>query len=159
MEKRTGPASDTCCILGNNSADSKTGKMEQAPGCSDGMIRRLQEAGFSIGHRSSRIKNLCRTWEDLCGDIIACENEEFPEDEPLLLCVMRNGTRIGPPVDLQSIQQHARQQLERIPEGCFHGREHYIVSFSQRLQALLTVVRRRIHEGTTDGARDSRKSA
>jgi nicotinate phosphoribosyltransferase len=93
------------------------------------------------------------------GDIIACENEEFPEEEPLLLCVMRNGTRIGPPVDLQSIQQHARQQLERIPEGCFHGREHYIVSFSQRLQALLTVVRRRIHEGTTDGTRDSRKSA
>jgi nicotinate phosphoribosyltransferase len=93
------------------------------------------------------------------GDIIACENEEFADDEPLLRCVMRNGVWIGPAPDLQSIQRHAREQLERLPEACFHGHEHYIVSFSQHLQALLTVVRRRIRHGTADWTPDSRKSA
>jgi nicotinate phosphoribosyltransferase len=78
------------------------------------------------------------------GDTVACENEGFPGDEPLLSCVMQNGKRICPDPDLASIQQYAHQQLERIPERCFLGRERYNVNFSQRLQDLLMVVRGRI---------------
>jgi nicotinate phosphoribosyltransferase len=78
------------------------------------------------------------------GDTVACETEGFPGDEPLLSCVMQNGKRVCPNPDLPSIQQYARQQLDRIPEGCFLGRERYNVNFSQRLQDLLMVVRGRI---------------
>jgi nicotinate phosphoribosyltransferase len=80
------------------------------------------------------------------GDIIACSDEEFPKDEPLLGCVMRDGTRTVPNPNLQSIQQHARQELEKIPVGCHRLKEpeSYIVSFSQRLEVLLADVRRRI---------------
>ncbi len=80
------------------------------------------------------------------GDTVACESESFPGAEPLLGCVMRDGTRVVPSPDLPSIQRHARQQLERIPERCFDGRERYNVNFSQRLQDLLTVVRRRMKQ-------------
>ena len=80
------------------------------------------------------------------GDIIACAGEEFPKDEPLLGCVMRDGTRTVPNPNLQSIQQHARQELQKIPVGCRRLKEpeSYIVSVSQRLEVLLADVRRRI---------------
>jgi nicotinate phosphoribosyltransferase len=80
------------------------------------------------------------------GDTVACETEAFPGSEPLLGCVMRSGTRVCPSPHLPSMQRHALQQLERLPEGCFDGRERYAVKFSQRLQDLLTVVRRRIKQ-------------
>ena len=78
------------------------------------------------------------------GDTVACETEAFPGDDALLSCVMRNGSRVCPGPELPSIQRYARQQLERMPEECFHGREQYAVNFSQRLRDLLTVVRRRV---------------
>lgn len=93
------------------------------------------------------------------GDIIACDDEQFPYDEPLLHCVMRHGRRIGSSPDLHSIQQHARQRIEKIPEGCRRLRqpEAYIVAFSQRLRNLLADVRRRIgpqREGSSKESRD-----
>src|SRR6266550_2106040 len=50
------------------------------------------------------------------GDIIACADEQFPYDEPLLRCVMQHGRGKYPSTELQSIQQYARQQIEKIPE-------------------------------------------
>jgi nicotinate phosphoribosyltransferase len=88
------------------------------------------------------------------GDTVACETEGFPGDEPLLSCVMQKGKRIGPTPDLPAIQRYARQQLERLPERCFEGRERYNVNFSQRLEDLLVVVRRRIKR-QSDGKRGS----
>jgi len=95
------------------------------------------------------------------GDIIACADEEFPKDEPLLGCVMRDGTRIAPNPNLQSIQQHACQELEKIPVGCRRLKEpeSYIVSFSQRLEALLADVRRRIKPQRHDSSPASRDVA
>jgi nicotinate phosphoribosyltransferase len=89
-------------------------------------------------------------------DVIACENEEFDDGKPLLHCVMRRGVRVEPSPDIQSVQQHAAEELKSIPEKCFQARECYPVSFSQRLRALLTAVRQHIHEGA---ARKSQKVA
>jgi nicotinate phosphoribosyltransferase len=93
------------------------------------------------------------------GDIIACADEQFPYDEPLLRCVMRNGRRISSSPELQSIQQYARQQIDRIPEGSrrLNQPEPYIVSFSQRLEALLADVRRRIGPQRENSSKRSRE--
>ena len=95
------------------------------------------------------------------GDLIACADEQFPYDEPLLRCVMRNGHRISSSPELQSIQQYARQQIEKIPEGCRRLRqpEAYIVGFSQRLESLLRDVRRRIKSQPDDTSAGSRSVA
>lgn len=95
------------------------------------------------------------------GDIIACADEQFPYDEPLLRCVMQHGRRKYPSTELQSIQQYARQQIEKIPEGCRRLKqpESYIVSFSQRLESLLTDARRRIKPQSDDASAGSRSVA
>lgn len=80
------------------------------------------------------------------GDVIACADEQFPRDEPLLRCVMRNGLRIDSAPDIHSIQQYAREQIGKLPEGCRRLRryEPYVVTFSQRLESLLRDVRGKI---------------
>jgi len=88
------------------------------------------------------------------GDTVACETEVFPGHEPLLSCVMQRGKLVCPAPDLSAIQRYARLQLERLPEGCFLGRERYNVNFSQRLEDLLTVLRRRIKH-QSEGKRGS----
>jgi len=88
------------------------------------------------------------------GDTVACETEAFPGDEPLLSCVMQRGKRICPTPDLPATQRYACQQLEQLPEGCFEGRERYNVNFSQRLEDLLMLVRRRIKQ-QSEGKRGS----
>lgn len=92
------------------------------------------------------------------GDIIACTDEQFPYDEPLLHCIMRNGQRINPSPEIRSIQQYARQQMEKIPEGCrrLTQPEPYVVTFSQRLQGLLADVRRRMGPQREDAIERSR---
>lgn len=86
-------------------------------------------------------------------DLIACENEHFPEAEPLLHCAMREGTRTNWHADLRAIQQRALTELEKIPAGCSRLRdpERYTVKFSERLQALLKLVRRSVKHGPDQG--------
>ncbi|SRR5579872_4719149 len=86
-------------------------------------------------------------------DIIACENEHFRGAEPLLRCAMREGTRTNSPADLRAIQQHAVAELEKIPAGYSRLRdpERYPVKFSERLQALLKLVRRAVKHGSDEG--------
>jgi nicotinate phosphoribosyltransferase len=80
------------------------------------------------------------------GDIIACVDEQFAHDEPLLQCVMRGGRRLNPGLELHSIQERAQQQIGKLPETCRRLRspEPYVVTFSQRLENLLREVRGKI---------------
>jgi nicotinate phosphoribosyltransferase len=80
------------------------------------------------------------------GDIIACADEQFPRDEPLLHCVMQQGRRLNPSPELGLIQQHARQQIQKLPETCRRLRqpEPYVITVSQRLENLLRDVRSKI---------------
>jgi len=80
------------------------------------------------------------------GDIIACADEQYPHDEPLLHCVMRDGRRLNPGLELHSIQEQTRQQIRKLPETCRRLRhpEPYVVTFSQRLENLLREVRGKI---------------
>jgi nicotinate phosphoribosyltransferase len=82
-------------------------------------------------------------------DVIACEDEKVPGSKPLLHCVMERGVRTLPAPDLHEIQQLARHELQNIPSRClrFNHPERYPVSFSQRLRALLTLVRRQVQQG------------
>lgn len=97
---------------------------------------------------------------DFRGDIVARADEAFPHDEPLLRCVMRDGRRVNLDPDIHSIQQYARQQIGKVPEGCRRLRnpEPYVVSFSQRLEALLRDVRRKI-KSQSDASPKSRDVA
>lgn len=86
-------------------------------------------------------------------DIIACGNEQFQGGEPLLQCVMRNGSRISSFRDISSIQRHAIDQVQRIPAACtrLQNPEHYTVKFSQRLESLLRLVRRQVTRESNNG--------
>jgi nicotinate phosphoribosyltransferase len=80
------------------------------------------------------------------GDIIACADEHYPHDEPLLYCIMQHGRRVNPNPELSSIQQHAQQQIQKLPETCRKLRqpEPYVITVSQRLENLLRDVRSKI---------------
>ena len=83
---------------------------------------------------------------DFRGDIIACADEQFPYDELLLHCVMRNGRRIDPGTEIHSVRQYARQQIDKIPEGSRRLSEHepYVVTFSRNLETLSRILRQQI---------------
>ena len=49
-------------------------------------------------------------------DVVARAGEQHPGAEPLLECVMRNGRRLVASPSLPDLQQHARDQLARLPE-------------------------------------------
>jgi len=83
---------------------------------------------------------------NFCGDIIACEGESYEGATPLLACVMQQGKRLRPSSGLEQIQEHARQELRRLPEAYrrIQDPEAYPVSFSQRLERLFEDVRGRL---------------
>lgn len=97
---------------------------------------------------------------DFRSDIIACADEQLPHNEPLLQCVMRNGKRIEWVPDIHSLQRYAREQIGKIPEGCRRLKhpEPYSVNFSQRLEALVQDVRRKIKSQSSAGP-ESRDAA
>ena len=80
------------------------------------------------------------------GDIIACAEEQFPDGEPILRCVMREGKRREAAPDLGMIQRHAHEQIERLGKGCrrLTKPDAYRVTFSERLEALLRLVRQTV---------------
>jgi len=81
-----------------------------------------------------------------CGDVIACEDERYPEAQPQLSCVMSNGKRLKASPQLDAVRARTRQELARIPEACrrLGASQRYPVRFSSILQHLLETVRQRI---------------
>src|SRR5712692_8164529 len=83
-------------------------------------------------------------------DVIALEEEECAGAQPLLVSVMRGGKRIASPTDLNEARQRCLRDLERLPERVVQLRPmaasagRYPVRHSQRLEALLEQVRRRV---------------
>ena len=79
-------------------------------------------------------------------DLIACEDESYPDTEPLLTLQMREGRRIAPLPSLEQSRARTREQLARIPERCrrLYAPQPYPVEFSANLQGLLRSVRERV---------------
>ena len=71
------------------------------------------------------------------GDTIALASEAL-DGEPLLSCVMRNGTRLAPSADLKEIRKHAAQSLRRLPPKvrALRNPAPYPVEMSRRLTEL-----------------------
>ena len=83
---------------------------------------------------------------DYADDVIALEDESTP-GEPLLVPVMRGGTRLGSSVPLAELQKRCQSQIERLPaavRGLAVSDRPYPVRHSARLEALLEEVRERI---------------
>ncbi len=76
-------------------------------------------------------------------DVLARADESYPDAEPLLECVMRQGERTHPSPSLPDIQAHARERLARLPEPYRQLLQPaaYPVQPSPALQALLDKVR------------------
>ncbi len=81
-------------------------------------------------------------------DIIALEEERFPEAEALLVPVLRAGQRVLPATDLGEARRRCLEGLDRLPERVVDPRTGdaaaYPVRYSSRLDALLDEVRRRV---------------
>jgi nicotinate phosphoribosyltransferase len=52
----------------------------------------------------------------MAGDLLALEGHE-PAGQPLIHCVMQGGRRVEPAPSLDAIRQHAKRELERLPEA------------------------------------------
>ena len=80
------------------------------------------------------------------GDVIAGESEGYPDTEPLLTCVMRQGRRLASPPTVEQIRERARLALSCLPEP--HRRlrdaQPYPVRFSRSLQDNLEQLRNRL---------------
>jgi nicotinate phosphoribosyltransferase len=76
-------------------------------------------------------------------DVIARQDERYPEAEALLQRVMAEGKRLQPSPAITAVQQHARDQLARLPEVHRRLRDAtaYPVQFSSGLLQLLEEVR------------------
>jgi nicotinate phosphoribosyltransferase len=70
------------------------------------------------------------------GDVIGTGSEPGPLDaEPMLVCVMRGGQRVGRPPDLAAVRERSLALMERLPAGLrdVDGTMVYPVRFSDRL--------------------------
>ena len=79
------------------------------------------------------------------GDIVAGENENYPNAQPLLTRVMRKGKRVESAPGIQQIQERAGLELSRLPEPFRRLRdaERYPVGFSRGLKQHLEQIRNR----------------
>jgi len=79
-------------------------------------------------------------------DVIALEGEQFPGAEPLLVRVMRDGTRLQPATDLGEAQKRCLEGLERLPAPvqALAARGSHPVRHSARLEELFERVRERV---------------
>jgi nicotinate phosphoribosyltransferase len=81
---------------------------------------------------------------NLRGDIIACADEQFPYDESLLHCVMRNGRRISSGPDLHTIQHRDPGRNVAVVDGLIVG---LVVLAITPLLSLYTIGIQRIYPG------------
>ncbi len=86
-------------------------------------------------------------------DLIARAEESYPEGEPLLACVLREGRRTAALPGLEEIQHRAKANLERLPQR--HRRlrnaSAYPVRISRALEELLEEVRQKVVHPTGKG--------
>src|SRR5579875_3168695 len=79
-----------------------------------------------------------------CHDIIGAADEVYPQAEPLLSCVMRNGRRVTPAPSLQELREKAALRIRRLP-AAVRDLEHpatYPVEYSEKLKELFARIRR-----------------
>lgn len=81
-------------------------------------------------------------------DVIARQDEHYPDAEPLLTCALRDGHRLAPSPSLGEIQERARERLARLPEAYtkFENPPEYPVRPSRALEELLEEVRQKMLE-------------
>lgn len=81
-------------------------------------------------------------------DVIAREEESYPEGEALLGCVLREGRRTAASPPLKEIQERARENLRWLPERYkqFENPDDYPVRPSSALEELLEEVRQKMLE-------------
>lgn len=79
------------------------------------------------------------------GDLITRCSEQHPSDISLLTPVMRDGKRILPSPPLIELQEHAQQEISKLPAGVrrLHHPATYPVRFSRELEDLLEEFRLR----------------
>jgi nicotinate phosphoribosyltransferase len=81
------------------------------------------------------------------GDVIGLAEEDVPDSESLLVPVMSEGRRIEPRTDLAEAQKRCGDQVARLPDPLLRltgGAASYPVRHSERLEKLLSEVRRRL---------------
>ena len=86
------------------------------------------------------------------GDTIGLFDEEFPGTQPLLVPVMKDGTRISPRTDLPEARKRCSEQISRLPEslrGLSEAAGEYPVRHSTRLENTLEDVRRRLESAAS----------
>jgi nicotinate phosphoribosyltransferase len=88
-------------------------------------------------------------------DLIACAGENYPEADPLLQPVMRDGRRLSPPPRLEELRKRTLANLARLPEPyqALNGAPIYPVMKSSALDRLLEEMRDR-YLGAPSRARD-----
>ena len=79
-------------------------------------------------------------------DRVVLEKESADDGEPLLLAVMRNGKRVGPPDTIESARERCRAGLEHMPKACRQISQSavYPVRYSKTLKTMLADVRERV---------------
>ena len=79
-------------------------------------------------------------------DLIARCDERYPEAQPLLECVMRQGRRLAPVPPLSEVRERARAQVSSLPTLCrqLHHAGSYPVRTSAKLNQLLEELRIRV---------------
>lgn len=84
-------------------------------------------------------------------DVIALEEEKFPDGRRLLECVMREGKRVHPSPSLEEVRRHCVVGLERLPDSIrrLGNTVPYPVRHSARLESLLAEVRQRVAPAST----------
>lgn len=80
------------------------------------------------------------------GDVIAGESERYPDTEPLLTCVMRQGRRLASSPTVEQIRERARLALLCLPgpHRRLRDAQPYPVRFSRSLQENLEQLRNRL---------------
>jgi nicotinate phosphoribosyltransferase len=75
---------------------------------------------------------------EMSEDVIALRDERLEGMSPLLVPVMRNGRRIGDPVELEKVREYATSQLAGLPSPlkALHGTAPYSVRHSDALNVL-----------------------
>jgi nicotinate phosphoribosyltransferase len=106
-------------------------------------------------------KQIFRTLRDgqWQGDRLGLSTDSpFPEEEPLLQCVMRGGERLSPPEALGAIAQRTRAAVKTLPSAvrAIHDPEPMSLVLSDALQTLTCDTQRRRHPSYTDHHSPSR---
>jgi nicotinate phosphoribosyltransferase len=84
-------------------------------------------------------------------DIIAHCSEKHGDEDPLLVCVMREGERVAGSPKIEAVRERAKGELAKLPEECHRldQARPYPVRFSRELERLLEDFRGRFAQQVT----------